>query len=73
MVRPAGARGDAGGHHRASHKETVAVLQSAESRQRLASDGAEVVAGSPAEFAAFMRTETVKWAQVVKAAGIQPE
>jgi tripartite-type tricarboxylate transporter receptor subunit TctC len=32
-----------------------------------------VVASSPDEFAAFIRAETVKWAKVAKAAGIQPE
>jgi tripartite-type tricarboxylate transporter receptor subunit TctC len=33
----------------------------------------EVVGGSPDEFAAFIRSETVKWAEVVKRAGIQAE
>jgi tripartite-type tricarboxylate transporter receptor subunit TctC len=55
------------------HKESAAVLQTEESRQRLAADGADVVANSPDEFGAFMRTETAKWAKVVRAAGIQPE
>ena len=55
------------------HAETVAVLRAPESAKRLAGDGAEVIAGSPEEFAALIRTETVKWAKVVKAAGIQPE
>ena len=55
------------------HKETVAVLRAPDTRERLASDGSEVVASSPEEFAAFLRTEIVKWAKVVKAARIQPE
>jgi tripartite-type tricarboxylate transporter receptor subunit TctC len=55
------------------HKETVAILRSPESEKRLAGDGAGVIASSPAEFAAFIKAETVKWAKVVKAAGIQPE
>jgi len=55
------------------HSETVAVLRTPESSRRLAGDGAEVIASSPAEFSAFIKTETVKWANVVKAAGIQPE
>ena len=55
------------------HAETVAVLRAPESAKRLAGDGAEVIAGSPEEFAALIKTETVKWAKVVKAAGIQPE
>jgi len=55
------------------HKESVAVLRSSDVAARLASDGAEVVAGSPEEFGAFLRAETQKWARVVKAAGIKPE
>ena len=55
------------------NKEAVAILRTPEVRERLASDSAEVVASSPEEFAAFMKAETVKWAKVVKAAGIEPE
>ncbi len=55
------------------HKEAVAILRAPDSRERLASDGSEVIANSPEEFAAVLRAETVKWAKVVKAAGIQPE
>ena len=55
------------------HKEVVSVLRAPDNGVRLASDGAEVVASSPGEFAAFLMAETVKIAKVVKAAGIQPE
>ena len=55
------------------HAETVATLRAPDSAKRLAGDGAEVIAGTPEEFAAFIAAETVKWAKVVKAAGIQPE
>ncbi len=55
------------------HAETVAILRAPDSAKRLAGDGAEVIAGTPEEFAAFIAAETVKWAKVVKAAGIQPE
>ena len=55
------------------HGEVVRTLQSAEIRDRLAGDGADPVGSTPEEFAAFLRAETVKWAKVVKAAGIQPE
>ncbi len=55
------------------HKETVAILRSPEVSQRLAADSAEVVASTPEAFAAFLRAETVKWAKVAKAAGIEPE
>ena len=55
------------------HREAVRVLQNAEVKERLQADGADPVAGTPEEFAAFLRAETVKWAKVVKAVGIQPE
>lgn len=54
------------------HKETIAILRMPDTRERLTSDGSEVVASSPEEFAAFIKTEIVKWAAVVKATGIAP-
>lgn len=55
------------------HKETAAILRAPETVERLAGDSAEVVASSPEEAAAFVKAETIKWARVTKAAGIQPE
>jgi tripartite-type tricarboxylate transporter receptor subunit TctC len=55
------------------HRETVRALKDPEVRDRLVADGADPVGSTPEEFAAFMRAETVKWAKVVKAIGIQPE
>jgi tripartite-type tricarboxylate transporter receptor subunit TctC len=54
------------------HRETIAILRMPDIRERLTSDGSEVVASSPEEFAAFIKTEIVKWAAVVKATGIAP-
>ena len=55
------------------HREVTAILRTPEIRNRLAADSAEVVAGSPEQFAEFLKAELVKWAAVVKAAGITPE
>ncbi|MES2561884.1 MAG: tripartite tricarboxylate transporter substrate binding protein [Pseudomonadota bacterium] len=55
------------------HKDTTAALRSPEVKQQLAGEGALIVASTPAEFAAYLRNETDKWARVVKAAGIKPE
>ena len=55
------------------NREAVAVLRTPEIVARLANDGAEVVASTPEEFGAWLRTETEKWAKVAKAAGIKPE
>ncbi|MES2563418.1 MAG: tripartite tricarboxylate transporter substrate-binding protein, partial [Pseudomonadota bacterium] len=55
------------------HKEAAAIVRSPEGRARLASLGSEVVASSPEEFSAFIKSETTKWAKVAKAAGVMPE
>src|SRR4051812_32065258 len=57
----------------ALHREITAIVRSAEARERLAAETAEVVASTPEQFATFIRAETIKWAKVAKAAGIQPE
>jgi tripartite-type tricarboxylate transporter receptor subunit TctC len=55
------------------HKDITAGLRSPDVKQHLASEGAQIVASSPEQFAAYIRSETEKWARVVKAAGIKPE
>ncbi len=55
------------------HKEAVPVLRAPNIKERLAAEAGEPVGNTPAEFAAFIKSETVKWAGVVKAAGIAPE
>jgi tripartite-type tricarboxylate transporter receptor subunit TctC len=55
------------------HKEAVAVLRTPDVIERLARDGGEVVASTPEEFGAYLRTETEKWAKVARATGIRPE
>jgi tripartite-type tricarboxylate transporter receptor subunit TctC len=47
------------------------VLFAPETRDRLSGEGADPVASKPAEFAAFVKAEMVKWAAVAKAANIQ--
>lgn len=55
------------------HKESVAVLRLPSVKERMAADSIEVIGNTPDEFAAFIKSETVKWAAVVKNAGITPE
>jgi len=55
------------------HRDAVRVLQNPETKERLVADGADPVGSTPEQFAAFIRAETAKWANVVKAIGIQPE
>lgn len=44
-------------------------LKSPDVRQRFATQGADVVGNSPAEFAAFISREIVKWTQVIRESG----
>ena len=52
---------------------TVAILRTTDLTQRFASEGMEVVASSPLEFATTLKLEMAKWGGVVKAAGIKEE
>lgn len=47
-----------------------AALATPRTQDLLAKSGAEQVTGTPEEFAAFLKSEVVKWGKVVKAAGI---
>ena len=53
--------------------EIAKILQIAEVRERLSSQGADPVGNTPDAFAAFLRTEVGRWAQVVRDAGIRIE
>lgn len=50
-----------------------AILRDPEFRTKLASDGSEVVTGTPEEFAAYVRSEATKWDRVVKDSGATAE
>jgi tripartite-type tricarboxylate transporter receptor subunit TctC len=54
------------------HADTVKIL-AGPTRQRLEIQGFEPEGGTPAEFAAYIKTEIVKWAKVIKDAGIPAE
>ncbi len=50
--------------------EVVKIIHQADTRKRLASDGAEPAGTSAREFDAFVRSEIAKWAKVIRAAKI---
>lgn len=49
------------------------LLNAPDLRERIAREGAEIVAGSPEEFGRFYRAEIAKWAKVIRAADIRLE
>ena len=55
------------------HAETAKAVRSAEMKERLAADGADPVGNTPAEFAAHIKEEMRKWAEVARAAKIEPQ
>ncbi len=52
-------------------KEIAARLLVPETRESMASQGAEPVASTPEQFAAFIRAEMAKWSAVIKRAGLE--
>ncbi len=52
---------------------STAVAASPETKKRFESEGAEPLSMSPDEFGRFIAAENVKWARVVKDAGIRAE
>jgi len=55
------------------HTETVKLLRQPDVKEKIAFVGAETVGNSPAEFAAFIRSERAKYARIVKDAKIRIE
>jgi len=49
------------------------ALTSADLKERLATAGVEPMTSTPGHAASFIRSETVRYAAVIKAAGIKPE
>jgi tripartite-type tricarboxylate transporter receptor subunit TctC len=48
-------------------------LRSPEVQQKLAAVGSQTAPGTPQDFAAFIASETVKWREIAKTAGISPD
>jgi tripartite-type tricarboxylate transporter receptor subunit TctC len=55
------------------HAEVVKALAAPDMKERIAAEGATGIGGTPAELAAFFRSEAEKWANVVQYAGIRLE
>ena len=53
--------------------EVSAILNRPEIREKIAAQGADVVGGTPEQFAAFIRADSAKWAQLIKKQNITPD
>jgi tripartite-type tricarboxylate transporter receptor subunit TctC len=55
------------------HADLVKAIQDAEVKKKFADLGVEAVYSTPGEFVAFMKSETAKYAKLIKEAGIKVE
>lgn len=70
MVLPAGTPSDV---IRRLHGEIIKAMNVPEIREKLIAQGTDPVGSTPEEFGAFMKSETAKWARVIKAANIRAD
>jgi len=55
------------------NRDIVAVLRTPDVIERLSSQGAETIGSTPQAFAAYIKTETAKWAKVIRESGTKAE
>ena len=55
------------------HRKTLSALAPEDARRKLEAQGVETITNTPAEFSAYLKSETAKWTGVVRAAGISPQ
>ena len=55
------------------HREIVKAYNAPDVKKQVLDTGSEVVADTPEEFAAFVRSESAKWTKVIRDANIKPE
>jgi tripartite-type tricarboxylate transporter receptor subunit TctC len=55
------------------HAELVKALNDPDVKQRFANVGMDTVANTPPEFSAYIKSESEKWAKVIRTIGIKPE
>ena len=55
------------------HAEIIKVLALPEIKARLADQGADAASNTPAQFAAYIKSEIAKWATLIKELGVKSE
>ncbi len=55
------------------HRETAAILKTADIQKRMAADGSDAVGNTPAEFTALVRTESASYAEVIRKSNIKAD
>ncbi len=55
------------------HREVVDILKTSEMQKRMAGDGADGVGNTPEQFAAYVKAESVRWAEVIRKSNIKAD
>ncbi len=55
------------------HTDINRVMALPETRNKITELGAEIVTGTPEQFAAYIKSETAKWAKLIREVGVKPE
>jgi tripartite-type tricarboxylate transporter receptor subunit TctC len=55
------------------HRDTVRIVNLPDIRENLLSQGADPIGSTPEEFGRFMKSETEKWAEIVRISGARAE
>ena len=55
------------------HREVAVILKTADMQKRMAADGSDAVGSTPAEFAAHVKAESARWAEVIKKSNIKAD
>ena len=51
--------------------ELVAILRQPDVVEKIASQGGEIIGGTPAEFAAFVKADSEKWSRLIRERKLQ--
>jgi tripartite-type tricarboxylate transporter receptor subunit TctC len=54
-------------------RDIAHVLETKAMHDKFVAQGADPVGSTPAQFGEYMRSESVKWAKIIKASGATPE
>jgi len=55
------------------HAEMVKTLNQPDVKERFANQGMDIVCNTPEQFAAYIKSESEKWAKVIKTIGLKPQ
>jgi tripartite-type tricarboxylate transporter receptor subunit TctC len=55
------------------YRESANALRAGDFRDMFVAQGAEIIASSPEEFAAYLKNDSARWAKIIKSAGVRAD